>query len=126
MRSSFRSALFLTTLALALRTSATYLSGAAARPAAAAAASRRAVSAPAMALELPGSSFRTLSPFGGLFRANPEVLYESGTRVDLLMETLHLTKRRVSGGCVVGITGFTGGGGCGGSGGRTGIVEEGE
>ena len=31
----------------------------------------------------------------------PEVLYEQGTRVDFLLETLHLTKRRVSGGVLV-------------------------
>merc|ERR1719247_1099474 len=31
----------------------------------------------------------------------PEVLYEQGTRVDFLLETLHLTKRRVSGGILV-------------------------
>jgi carbon monoxide dehydrogenase subunit G len=34
-------------------------------------------------------------------KGRPEVLYEQGTRVDFQMETLHLTKRRVSGGVLV-------------------------
>merc|ERR1719231_946404 len=40
---------------------------------------------------------------GALFSggSRPEVLNEQGTRVDFHMETLHLTKRRVSGGVVV-------------------------
>ena len=36
------------------------------------------------------------APFGGMFgAARPETLYESGTPVDFLLETLHITKRRV-------------------------------
>ena len=42
------------------------------------------------------------APFGGMFgAARPETLYESGTPVDFLLETLHITKRRVSGGVLV-------------------------
>lgn len=61
---------------------------------------QRAQLSPRMALGLGSASPFGASPFS-LFSPSPEVLYESGTRVDLLIETLHITKRRVSGGCVV-------------------------
>jgi len=60
--------------------------------------------APAMALGLGRASpFGVPTPFGSLLGGSqqPEVLYESGTPVDFQMETLHLTKRRVSGGVLV-------------------------
>lgn len=37
----------------------------------------------------------------GVRGPQPEVLYEKGTKVDFMLEALHLTKRRVSGGVVV-------------------------
>ena len=56
-----------------------------------------------MVFELPRPP---LAPsLGGLWpgaqSSGPEVLYEGGTAVDFHMETLHLTKRRVSGGVLV-------------------------
>lgn len=55
-------------------------------------------SAPSMLLEL-----RSSVPFGlwGGSSNRPEVLYEDGVPVDFHMETLHMTKRRVSGGILV-------------------------
>jgi carbon monoxide dehydrogenase subunit G len=63
----------------------------------------RSASPPRMAFGLPRPP---LTPsLGGLWpsgrSAGPEVLYEGGTNVDFHMETLHLTKRRVSGGVLV-------------------------
>merc|ERR1719488_147394 len=43
----------------------------------------------------------TPSLFPPFFAPSPEVLYEGGTPVDFQLETLHLTKRRVSGGVLV-------------------------
>lgn len=54
-------------------------------------------SAPAMLLELP----RAADPWRWGSAARPEVIYEGRTRIDFLMETLHLTKRRVSGSVTV-------------------------
>ena len=53
--------------------------------------------APAMLLELP----RAASPFGWGAAPQPEVIYEGRSRIDFLMESVHLTKRRVSGSVTV-------------------------
>ena len=85
-------------LAMAVKISATFVAtpaGTSSRAVAAAASPR-----PSMVL---GGSLPS-PPFGVLGLAlpqRPEVLYEQGTRVDFLLETLHLTKRRVSGGVLV-------------------------
>jgi len=65
--------------------------------------SRRAPTSPAMLLELPRAN-PLLSPFGlpgWPASQRPEVLYEGGTAIDFTMESVHFTKRRVSGGVFV-------------------------
>ena len=61
---------------------------------------RSAAAAPAMVFGLnpPASSSGLFPP---LFSPRSEVLYEGGTPIDFTLETLHLTKRRVSGGVLV-------------------------
>ena len=87
-------------LATAVQLSATFVAspaGTSSRAVAATAASPR----PLMVL---GGSLPSPPSFGMLglgLPQRPEVLYEQGTRVDFLLETLHLTKRRVSGGVLV-------------------------
>jgi len=59
-----------------------------------------------MLLELPHAP-SLLNPFGlpgfpgSPASERPEILYEGGTAIDFTMETLHITKRRVSGGVLV-------------------------
>ena len=74
--------------------------GAATRGAAPATAARAALP-PTMVFGLNPPSGAQGGLFPPLFPPQREVLYESGTPVDFLMETLHLTKRRVSGGVLV-------------------------
>merc|ERR1719456_1374382 len=50
-----------------------------------------------MVFELPGAA----SPWSWNTDSKPEIMYEGGSRVEFLMETIHLTKRRVSGSVIV-------------------------
>ena len=61
----------------------------------------RSASAPRMVLGLPVPG--TLPGVGALFGggSGPEVLYEGGQPIDFQMETLHITKRRCSGGLLI-------------------------
>ena len=61
---------------------------------------RTAAAAPSMVFGLnPPANANGLFP--PLFSPRSEVLYEGGTPIDFTLETLHLTKRRVSGGVLV-------------------------
>jgi len=62
--------------------------------------SRARAAAPSMVFGLSARS-PTLFPPQPLFAPKNEVLYEGGTPIDFQLETLHLTKRRVSGGVLV-------------------------
>ena len=62
-------------------------------------ASSRASASPAMVFGL--SSPANVLGFPPLFKPQREVLYESGMPIDFQLESLHLTKRRVSGGVLV-------------------------
>lgn len=84
-------------LATSLQLSATFV----AMPARGVSGTAAAAASPSMVL---GRSMSPPSPFDmfGLSQSGrPEVLIEQGTRVDFQLETLHLTKRRVSGGVLV-------------------------